>query len=85
MARKTKKGDREGHKCRRFRLPPHLVDRDGEKLCSACGVVIPADAKPSLSKAFVEHVRQVHNPAPKPDEKKPSQKAHRGEHFTLLV
>ena len=56
-------------------LPPHLVERDGEKLCSACGAVMPADAKPSLSKAFVEHVRQMHKSVPKPDEKKPSPKA----------
>ena len=40
-------------------LPPHLVERDGEKLCSACGAVMPADAKPpvDMNKEMMESYR----------------------------
>ena len=53
-------------------LPPHLIERDGKKLCSACELHFPAYSKPSLRKRFAEHVRKAHDPAPKIEEKKPS-------------
>jgi hypothetical protein len=45
------------------KLPPHLVSfGDDKKKCSECGQVFMLDAKPSLSRAFSEHVRTVHAP-----------------------
>lgn|SRR5690349_15751798 len=41
-------------------MAPHLVERDGVKSCSACSMKFPHDAQPSLSKAFVNHVRDTH-------------------------
>ena len=49
-------------------FPPHLIKRNGEKCCSVCKKVFTADSKPSVSKAFVEHVRNEHRPAPNPKE-----------------
>src|SRR5690348_7475062 len=47
---------------RREKIPPYLTTVLGKKRCSACGLVFPKDSKPSLSKAFAEHVRSVHKP-----------------------
>jgi len=47
---------------RREKIPPYLTTVLGKKRCSACGMVFPKDSKPSLSKAFAEHVRSVHKP-----------------------
>ena len=44
------------------KLPAHLIDRDGLKQCSACGQKFSLDAKPTLSRAFAEHVYAVHKP-----------------------
>ena len=44
--------------------PPQLIERDGKKYCSSCGLHFAFDAKPTISKAFVEHVRQDHRPLP---------------------
>jgi hypothetical protein len=44
------------------KLPAHLVDRDGSKQCSPCGQKFSPDAKPTLSRAFAEHVYAVHKP-----------------------
>jgi hypothetical protein len=41
-------------------LPPYLFTRLGKKECSICRKVFPKDSKPSISKAFAEHVRVVH-------------------------
>lgn len=38
-------------------FPPHLIDSEGEKCYSACKKVFPIDSKPSISKAFAQHVR----------------------------
>jgi hypothetical protein len=48
------------------KMAPHLVDRGGEKGCSACSMIFKADVTPSISRAFAEHIRQVHRPEPKP-------------------
>jgi hypothetical protein len=47
-------------------LPPHLVPaHNGEKKrCSVCHEEFTADAKPSLSKAFAQHVREKHQRSP---------------------
>jgi len=42
------------------KLPPHLVRDRNLKRCSVCGESFTVDAQPSLSKAFVEHVKKVH-------------------------
>jgi hypothetical protein len=44
----------------RPQLPPYLFTRLGKKECSICRKVFPKDSKPSISKAFAEHVRQAH-------------------------
>lgn len=41
-------------------IPPHLVERDGEKACSACGIRFNPDGDKSISKAFAAHVRKDH-------------------------
>jgi hypothetical protein len=43
-------------------LPPHLLasSRDGTKKCSLCGELFSKDSKPSLSRAFSDHVKAVH-------------------------
>jgi hypothetical protein len=44
------------------KLPPHLIP-DGElERCSVCGRPFPPDAKPSVSLAFSEHLRNAHKP-----------------------
>jgi hypothetical protein len=55
----------------RKRLPAHLVTSNEVKRCSLCNKEFTADAKPSLSKAFAQHVKQVHR-VEKPAEKKPA-------------
>jgi hypothetical protein len=42
------------------KLPPHLVSNGDVKRCSECGVPFSNDVKPSLSKAFAEHIRTAH-------------------------
>ena len=42
------------------KLPAYLLTRLGKKECSLCGKVFPQDVKPSLGKAFAEHVREEH-------------------------
>ena len=44
-------------------LPAHLIEIGGVKRCSLCKHAFPADAKPSLSKAFRKHVEEAHLPA----------------------
>jgi hypothetical protein len=51
------------------RLPAHLVTSNEVKRCSLCNQEFANDAKPSLSKAFAEHVKQAHK-VQKPTEKK---------------
>jgi hypothetical protein len=46
----------------RQKLPPYLTTVMGKKRCSACGLEFPKNSKPSLSKAFAEHIRKVHKP-----------------------
>lgn len=46
----------------RQKIPPYLTTVLGKKRCSVCGLVFPKDSKPSLSKAFAEHVRNAHKP-----------------------
>jgi hypothetical protein len=51
----------------RATLPPYLVVFPGSpkmKRCSVRGTQFAADAKPSLSKAFAAHVREIHNNKP---------------------
>ena len=47
-------------------LPAHLISRHKLKRCSICGQTFSDDAKPSLSKAFADHVRVAHGPINKP-------------------
>lgn len=42
------------------RVGPHLTSHDDVKCCSVCGKEFPPDSKPSISKAFVAHVRAEH-------------------------
>ncbi|MBS1801909.1 MAG: hypothetical protein JST28_01005 [Acidobacteria bacterium] len=44
----------------RLSLPPHLVTQGNVKRCSACSHPFPFDVKPSLSRAFRQHVEEVH-------------------------
>ena len=39
---------------------PHLIDQNGEQVCSACGMKFPIDSKPSVSKVFIAHVGTYH-------------------------
>jgi hypothetical protein len=45
---------------RRSTIPPHLISVGRIKRCSECGREFPLDVKPSLGRAFVEHVRNEH-------------------------
>jgi hypothetical protein len=45
--------------------PPFLTSIKGAKACSVCGHLFRDDSKPSVSKAFVAHVREKHRPAAK--------------------
>jgi len=47
---------------RRSNLPPYLTTVMGKKRCSACDMEFPKDSRPSVSKAFAEHVRKAHRP-----------------------
>ena len=42
-------------------LPPHLIEIDGKKCCSACKRPFDMDSKPSLSAAFKTHVLSEHS------------------------
>ena len=46
-----------------LKMPPHLIDHNGVKRCSACDVAFPPGSQPSISKAFAAHVRDEHKPA----------------------
>jgi len=41
---------------------PHLIDYQGARRCSVCKMPFPSDAKPSVDKAFAEHVIKAHRP-----------------------
>ena len=41
-------------------IPPYLTTSHSQKRCSKCGEVFPKDSKPSISKAFAEHVKAAH-------------------------
>lgn len=41
-------------------MAPHLAERDGEKLCSACGRIFPVDGEITISRAFAAHVKKDH-------------------------
>lgn len=47
------------------KMPPHLIEVNRRKRCSECGKVFSPDSKPSLSKAFAQHVRSEHSPKSK--------------------
>ena len=49
-------------------LPPHLIQQGNVKRCSACNHPFPLDVKPSLSKAFRQHVEEVHRSKPVDDD-----------------
>jgi hypothetical protein len=44
----------------RAKIPPYLTTVSGKKCCSVCGLEFPKGVKPSLSKAFAEHIRKIH-------------------------
>jgi hypothetical protein len=41
-------------------MAPYLTTTLGKKCCSLCRMVFTKDMKPSLSKAFAEHIRTKH-------------------------
>ena len=45
------------------RVGPHLIIIAEIKCCSVCREPFPEDSKPSVSKAFVAHVREQHKKA----------------------
>lgn len=49
------------------KISPYLTTKLGKKQCSACGLEFSRNSKASLSKAFAEHVREVHKEK-EPDE-----------------
>ena len=42
------------------RLPPHFVSNGDVKRCAEYGQEFGADARPSLRRAFAEHIRSAH-------------------------
>lgn len=44
-------------------LPPHLISVGAMKRCSECETTFDKGAKPSLSRAFADHVRNKHRAA----------------------
>lgn len=44
----------------RSNYPPHLIVRNGNLQCSACGQPFSAHAKPTLSRCYAEHVYAAH-------------------------
>jgi hypothetical protein len=75
MPAKSKKGTRSGARGEQKRkppardstvpsskLPPHLIDYQGARRCSICKMPFPPDLKPSVDKAFAEHVVKAHRP-----------------------
>jgi hypothetical protein len=44
----------------RKKMAAHLKTVMGKKRCSICNKIFSNEVKPSLSKAFAEHVRQEH-------------------------
>ena len=65
-------GTDPGHFCNYFRsggrlksmafpiLPPYLIRHGAEKRCSVCGAVFGKYVKPTISRAFREHVEKEH-------------------------
>lgn len=51
-------------------LPPHLISFGTVKRCSECETIFDKDAKPSVSRAFADHVRKKHRAAIVESEKK---------------
>jgi len=45
------------------KMPAHLIDADGVKMCSVCNKIFDKDSVPSLSSAFLEHVITKHIPS----------------------
>jgi hypothetical protein len=45
---------------KRANIPPYLTTVSEKKVCSVCGLEFPKDSKPSVSRAFAEHVRKIH-------------------------
>jgi hypothetical protein len=45
-------------------MSPHLIERRGQKACSACGKVFRLDGNASIAKMFATHVRQDHHEPP---------------------
>lgn len=41
-------------------LPPYLISKGDQKQCSVCGATFEKHVKPSLSRAFREHVEREH-------------------------
>jgi hypothetical protein len=41
-------------------LPPHLIESNGQQVCSLCKEPFGSDVQPSLSFAFRKHVIGVH-------------------------
>jgi hypothetical protein len=41
-------------------LPPYLISKGDQKQCSACGATFGKHVKPSISRAFREHVEKEH-------------------------
>jgi hypothetical protein len=46
------------------KLAPHIIERDKNKCCSECGLLLQPTEEKTLSKVFVEHVRNAHKPTP---------------------
>lgn len=42
------------------KMGPHLIERDGQKMCSHCSVAFGADGAVSISRAFAAHIRKDH-------------------------
>jgi len=52
-------------------LPPHLIEQNGKKVCSACRQEIHKASQPSLSQAFRTHVIEKHKPKDDFQKKRP--------------
>ncbi len=55
--REKKTADRQ-----RAASEPHLIADGNLKRCSVCGHPFPADAQPSMSVAFADHLLKAHKP-----------------------
>lgn len=45
----------------RYKRRAHLIEQDGMKECSECGMMFPENVEPSLDRAFSDHVRKEHD------------------------